>query len=94
MPGPEAEANATPAIDDVWPDKGPSSGGERVVIRGKNLQPLQVIFGLTPARIVAATEDALTVEAPGAADAGQVAIVVTNRDGNYAIAAGAFQYYR
>jgi len=93
-PGPEPEASANPAIDDVWPDQGPSSGGARVVIRGKNLQPLQVIFGLTPARIVAATDDALTVEAPGAADAGEVSVVVTNRDGNYAVASGAFRYYR
>jgi hypothetical protein len=76
----------------VWPTKVPSSGGERVVIRGKNLQVAQVVFGLTPAHIIDASEDKVIVAAP-AVGAGEVAIVLTNRDGNYAVSAGAFQYY-
>jgi IPT/TIG domain len=92
-PEPSVEENAAkPVIDDVWPDKAPASGGDKVVIRGKNLQAAQVVFGLSPARILAQSDDAVTVAAP-AAGAGQVAIVVTNRDGNYAVAGSAFRYY-
>ncbi len=87
-----AEAGSPPVIADVWPDKGPASGGDRVVIRGKDLQAAQVVFGLAPARILESSDERLVVAAP-AAGAGRVAIVVTNRDGHYAVAAGAFQYY-
>jgi hypothetical protein len=92
-PAADAEGSAKPVIDDVWPDKAPSSGGERVVIRGRNLQTAQIVFGLVPARIIEASDDKVTVAAP-AAGAEQVAIVLTNRDGNYAVAANAFQYYK
>jgi hypothetical protein len=94
-PPPDAEESAKPVIEDVWPDKGPASGGERVVIRGRNLKPAQVVFGLAPARIVGVSEaqDALTVEAP-AGSAGPAAVVVTNADGNYALSGGTFEYYR
>jgi IPT/TIG domain len=93
-PPPEADASAKPVIEDVWPAKGPASGGDRVVIRGRNLLALQVLFGLVPARIISVSEsrDTLTVAAP-ASDAGQVAIAVTNGDGNYAVAGDAFQYF-
>jgi hypothetical protein len=91
-PAPDAEGSAKPVIDDVWPNKGPASGGERIVIRGRNLQAAQIVFGTTPAHIMEASEDKVTVAAP-AAGAGQVAVVVTNRDGNYAVAESAFQYY-
>jgi erythrin-vacuolar iron transport family protein len=91
-PAPDADSGPHPAIDDVWPNKGPVSGGDKVVIRGKNLMAAQVLFGLTPANILEATDDTLTVAAP-AQGAGQVEIVVTNRDGNFAVATGSFQYY-
>jgi hypothetical protein len=91
-PAPDAEASTKPVIDDVWPNKGPSSGGERIVIRGRNLQAAQIVFGLIPARIIEASEDKVTLAAPAVA-AGQVAIVLTNRDGNYVVAPGTFQYY-
>ena len=93
-PAPGAEAGAKPIIEDVWPVKGPVSGGDRVVIRGKNLDAAQVVFGLAPAQIISVSEahDTLTVAVP-ACGAGQVAIVVTNRDGNYAVAGGTFEYY-
>ena len=91
-PPPDADANAKPVIEDVWPDKGPSSGGDRIVIRGRNLQAAQVLFGLTPATIIKESESELTVSAP-AAGVGEVPIVVTNRDGNYAIAGTVFRYF-
>ena len=88
-----ADESPKPAIQDVWPSQGASTGGDRVTIRGRNLQPAQVLFGLTPARIVAASDAAVTVTAP-AAGPGPVSIVVTNVDGNYAISAAPFLYYR
>lgn len=88
----EADANPKPVIEDVWPDKGPTSGGDRVVIRGRNLEAAQVLFGLTPATILSASEDELTVATP-AVGVGEVPIVVTNRDGNYAISGGVFRFY-
>jgi rubrerythrin len=91
-PPPDADASPTPLIEDVWPDKGPVTGGDHVVIRGKNLQAAQVLFGLVPGTIIEASEDHVTVAAPES-DAGPVSIVVTNRDGNYAVG-GSFQYYK
>jgi IPT/TIG domain len=91
-PSASVEEGSPPVIADVWPDKGPASGGDRVVIRGKDLQAAQVVFGLVPAVILEASDDHLVVAAP-AGGAGRVAIVVTNRDGHYAVADGAFQYY-
>jgi hypothetical protein len=90
-PDPAASEHMNPVIEDVWPAKAPASGGDKVVIRGKNLEAAQVLFGVAPAQIVEAAEDHITVAAPSA-DAGLVAIVVTNRDGNYALAGGAFHY--
>ncbi|HEX7488208.1 MAG TPA: IPT/TIG domain-containing protein [Anaeromyxobacteraceae bacterium] len=92
-PSPDAEPNANPVIEDVWPRGGPSSGGGRVVIRGRNLRASQVLFGTSPAHIITATDGELTVAAPGE-DAGEIAIAVTNDDGNYAIAAEAYRYYQ
>jgi hypothetical protein len=91
-PAPGAEASASPVIEDVWPVKAPVTGGGKVVLRGKNLQVAQVVFGMAPAKVIEATEDELTVAAPEGS-AGEVAIVVTNRDGNYAVAGARFEYY-
>jgi hypothetical protein len=90
-PDPAAETRPPPVIEDVQPRAGPAAGGARVTIRGKNLRAAQVMFGLDPARIVAAGPAVITVEAPPAR-AGQVAIAVTNDDGSYAVAAVPFTY--
>lgn len=92
-PPANADDNAKPLIQDVLPGQGAATGGERVTIRGKNLQPSAVLFGLSPARILGVAEDAVTVLSPPAG-AGPVSIVVTNPDGNYAISATPFRYYR
>lgn len=85
-------AQAGPAIEAVTPDRGPAGGGVQVTIRGKNLDRVsQVLFGVTPAEILGATADAVTVSSP-AAGAGPVAIAVTTRDGGYAIAAMPFRF--
>jgi hypothetical protein len=90
-PDPSADARPPPVIEDVEPRAGPASGGARVLIRGRNLRAAQVMFGLDPARIVAAGPAAVTVVAPPAR-AGPVAIAVTNEDGSYAVAAVPFTY--
>lgn len=87
-----ADLPPPPVIDDVWPDKGPSSGGDRVVIRGRDLRAVRVLFGFTPATILSATDQEVTVAAPPAG-AGEVRILVTTRDGNYVVAGTTFRYY-
>jgi outer membrane murein-binding lipoprotein Lpp len=89
----EAGAASEPQIDDVWPNKGPESGGAVVVIKGKNLQASQVLFGMAPAKIIEARADAVKVAVPEYGP-GEVAVVITNRDGAYAVAMHAFRYYR
>jgi hypothetical protein len=91
-PDPSAEDASPPVIEDVWPDKAPSAGGAKVVIRGRHLKPIQVVFGTSPARIISISDEAVAVATP-AASAGAVVIVVTNGDGNYAIATTPFQYF-
>lgn len=95
-PSPNPDPSARPAIDDLWPRNGPESGGQRVQIRGRNLQPVLVLFGRSPARILAVDESdgnvVLTLLAPPRTGPAQVAIVVTNSDGSSAIAQ--FEYYR
>ena len=105
----QVEAAAAPVIEDVWPDKVPAAGSDdarkhggggqengtdvEVVIKGSHLDASQVVFGLVPARILKVTADSLTVAAP-AAGVSEVVIVVTNRDGSFAIAKQSFRYYR
>jgi hypothetical protein len=91
-PPPSTAEAPQPVVEDVWPDKAAAAGGAQVVIRGKNLQPAQILFGLAPARIISESAEKVVVAAPPS-NAGEVGIVVTNRDGNYAVAGGAFKYY-
>ena len=90
-PDPVAEQETPPVIDGVWPASAPAAGGIRVTIRGRFLHPVQVMFGQAPARIVAATPEAVTVLAPPAR-AGPVAIALTNQDGNFTVASAGFTY--
>jgi IPT/TIG domain-containing protein len=95
-PPPNPDSSARPAIDDVWPRKGPDSGGQTVQIRGKHLQPVYVLFGRSPAQIVGVDDSSgdvtLTVLAPRRTGPAKDWIVVTNRDGSNATAQ--FEYYR
>ncbi len=70
------------AVDDLVLERVPPP----LLRRGESL------FGLAPARIIDAAEDTLTVAVP-TAGAGELTIVVTNRDGNHAVAGGVFRYY-
>lgn len=91
-------AKGYPAIDDVWPNKAPAAGGDRVEIRGRNLQGFLVTFGFAPARILGRSESdgtvTLTVAVPAAKGGpSDVRIVARNRDGSFAIASEPFRYY-
>jgi hypothetical protein len=89
-PSEGAGAVSQPVIVGVEPRSAPGAGGARVVIRGQNLRPGQVMFGQAPARILSATGDAVTVVAP--AGAGPVVIAVTNDDGAFALSSVPFTY--
>lgn len=95
-PSPNPDPSIRPAIDDVWPTKGPEAGGQRVQIRGRNLQPVYVLFGRTPAEILGVDQSGhdvvLTLVAPKRTGPASEWIVVTNRDGSNATAR--FEYYR
>src|SRR6185369_12671792 len=69
-----------------------AEGGERIVIKGESFARPQVLFGNSPAQVVEATADALTVVVPAPEHAGAVALVVTNRSGGYAVRANAYTY--
>ena len=90
-PPPEADSNPRPVIDAISPPAARSSGGAAITIRGRNLDAMQVLFGMSPAPIVTQGPELLVVQAPPGPP-GDAPIVVTNRDGNYAVAAMAFRY--
>jgi len=81
-----------PKIQSVSPATGSAQGGERIVIKGESFARPQVLFGNSPAQVVEATADALTVVVPAPEHAGAVALVVTNRSGGYAVRANAYTY--
>ncbi|MFL5260940.1 MAG: IPT/TIG domain-containing protein [Anaeromyxobacteraceae bacterium] len=83
-----------PKIQSVSPATGSAQGGERVVIKGHSFARPQVLFGNSPAQVVEATEDALTVVVPAPEHAGAVALVVTNRSGGYTVRPNAYTYNR
>jgi hypothetical protein len=80
-----------PVINGLEPLAG--AEGTRVTIRGSHLRATQVMFGLSPADIVSASAEAVTVVAPPGA-AGPAMIALTNDDGSYALAATPFTYGR
>jgi hypothetical protein len=92
-PPPDDGARPPPVIEAVAPRAAKLAGGTRVVIRGRNLRVAQVMFGAAAARIIGATAEAVTVEAPPG-KAGQVVIAVTNDDGTWALASEPFTYVR
>jgi hypothetical protein len=91
---PRATTAARPVIRTVSPHAGVDAGGNEVTIKGENLEVAQVLFDSSVARVVSQAPDAVTVVAPPREDMARVSIVVTNRDGSYAVASGAYRYER
>jgi hypothetical protein len=92
-PPPDAGARPPPVIEAVAPRSAPAAGGVRVVIRGRHLRVSQVMFGARPARVIGATGEAVTVEAPPGIP-GPVTIAVTNDDGSWVLAGQPFTYVK
>ncbi|HET8723218.1 MAG TPA: IPT/TIG domain-containing protein [Anaeromyxobacteraceae bacterium] len=80
-----------PEITGVSPRRGRVAGGERVEIRGRNLRVVSVMFGASPARLLAATDSLVTVESP-AGSPGPATIALTNEDGTWGVAAEPYVY--
>jgi len=74
-----------PVIGEVAPLRLHIAGGDRVLIRGRNLRVVQVMFGNSPARLLSASGSLVAVESPPGRP-GLVAIAVTNDDGTWAVA--------
>ena len=87
----------TITIDSITPNHAPLTGGTRVVITGQGFlrdgaSPNRVIIGDTEAPLAAAADDfSLEVATPPAKTAGDVPIIVFNRNGQ-AKAMGMFHY--
>jgi hypothetical protein len=79
----------SPTIAGVSPAT--AKGGAVVRIRGGDFRSAQVVFGELPAEVVVRAPTELTVVAPQGGE-GAVTVAVTNGDGTYAIAEGAFTY--
>lgn len=90
-PDPRAESNPKPVVESLSAERIPAAGGQQLTIRGHGLQAKQVMIGLAPARIISASADAVTVLVP-AGPVGPAAVVITNADGNFAIASGSLEY--
>ena len=94
-PAPTLQSDGTPArpaIARVSPESGSGEGGEELLITGSGFGTVQVMVGNTAARITSQSSNAITVLVPAAGRPGITAVVVTNRDGSYAVAGGAYSY--
>ena len=94
-PAPTIQADGTPArpaIARVSPESGSVEGGEELLITGSGFGTVQVLVGNTPARVTSQSSNAVTVLVPAAGRPGATSVVVTNRDGSYVVAGGAYSY--
>lgn len=86
-----AEVGAPPEVAGLSPGRGPAGGGTQVLLRGRRLRVVQVMFGAAPGRIArAGPEEVLVVAPPGRA--GPVRVAVTNADGTWAVVEEPFTY--
>ena len=79
-----------PEIANVSPSSGPSEGGNEVVITGSGFANAQVLWGNTVAAVKSQSSNAISIIVPSGER--PVTIVVTNRDGTYAVRPGAYVY--
>jgi IPT/TIG domain-containing protein len=94
-PAPQLQADGTPMkplLAQVSPPSGEPEGGNEVLITGSGFANAQVMFGGQLARITSQSSNAITVVAPEGASGRPVSVVVTNRDGSYAVAGAAYSY--
>jgi IPT/TIG domain-containing protein len=93
-PAPQLQADGTPMkpqLANVSPPSGHAEGGNEVLITGSGFANAQVMFGTELARVKSQSSNAITVIAPDGIAGRPVTVVVTNRDGTYAVG-GAYAY--
>jgi IPT/TIG domain len=78
-------------IANVSPQSGPASGGNEILITGSGFANVQVLIGGDVAQVTSQSSNAVTVIAPDG-NTGVVTVVVTNREGTYAVAPAAYAY--
>ncbi|HET9595542.1 MAG TPA: IPT/TIG domain-containing protein, partial [Anaeromyxobacteraceae bacterium] len=91
---PELQADGTqarPQLANVSPASGAPTGGGEVLITGSGFSNVQVMFGGAVARVINQSSNAVTVVVPEGS-AGPCTVVVTNRDGAYAVGGSAYTY--
>jgi hypothetical protein len=94
-PVPQIQADGTPLkpqLAQVSPRSGPAEGGNEVLITGSGFANAQVMFGGHVARVTSQSSNAITVIAPEGLAGAPVTVVVTNRDGSYAVAGAAYTH--
>jgi hypothetical protein len=88
---PPAATNLRPVIARVSPQAGAPEGGNELTIVGSDFANVQVMVGGQVARVTSQSSNAVTVLAPEGQH-GPATVVVTNRDGTYSVAGGAYKY--
>jgi hypothetical protein len=86
-----AREGPSPVVESVEPRRGKVAGGDRVVVRGRNLRVVEVMFGQAAGKILSATGTTVAVETPPSSS-GPVKVAVTNDDGTWAIVEGSFTF--
>jgi hypothetical protein len=89
---PAASTGMRPTISSISQQGGGVAGGNELTIKGENFSSPQILFNSAPARILSGSPDAVTVIVPAQERPGIATIVVTNRDGSYAVARNAYKY--
>ncbi|MFL5261722.1 MAG: IPT/TIG domain-containing protein [Anaeromyxobacteraceae bacterium] len=90
--GPNGERAAKPELAAVSPAAGPAEGGTEVTITGSGFANVQVMWGGEAARVTSQSSNAVTVLVPQGSAGTITTVVVTNRDGTYAVRPAAFRY--
>lgn len=87
-------STGTPTITALSPASGPESGGNMVVISGSNFDAAQVLFGSQLAKFAEPPTATMVAVIVPKQNPGTVTVVVTNKDGRYAVQNGGYTYTR
>src|SRR5689334_16918171 len=90
--GPNGEPAPKPQLAAVSPAAGPAEGGTEVTITGSGFANVQVMWGGEVARVTSQSSNAVTVVVPQGSAGAVTTVVVTNRDGSYAVRPSAYRY--
>ncbi|MPY18868.1 IPT/TIG domain-containing protein [Paenibacillus glucanolyticus] len=83
----------TPVIDQVTPNSGYLTGGEKITIQGSNFfTGLKVYFGTTEATVSSITSTELKVVSPASSTVGLVDLTIVNNDGTQGSLSNGYTY--